>query len=138
MQQMVKSYNVSDIGCINNVCRKALGGVLVMVFVTSGVGSVASSYDCPSVKIVQTDSEYNYSEQLLTNQLTNFNNIIVKNYSSVENVDGCILDNNVKAELEAYNLFGPLRQLTQEEREAKRKSLAAISKPTGRNFSDFF
>ena len=44
------------------------------------------------------------------------------------------MNDRTKAEQEAFELFGKMRQLTDEEQKERREALERISEPTGRNF----
>ena len=46
------------------------------------------------------------------------------------------MNDRTKAEREAFELFGEMRQLTDEEQKERREALKRISEPTGRNFFD--
>lgn len=153
MQPVVKNYYTShESKCVNNIRKMLCGGVMIITFVTSGVNSTVDLHDSNlsrDIHVSYTDSQYNYYEPLLTSQLLNCssNSRIDKSYQSSldsfqSNLKKMIFisttESTAKVESEAYYIFGTLRQLTEEEKEAKRKSLAAISKPTGRNFFDFF
>ena len=48
------------------------------------------------------------------------------------------MNDKTKAEQEAIELFGEMRQLTEEERKEKREALKRISEPTGDTFYDMF